>query len=108
MAGLAIFSSLISLYYYLQVIRQMYAQPAPASARSSEEVGHSDESEHVSGARAGHEDAPGAEVTELPSPSPLILTVLALGLVAVVWLGVYPAPLLDLVELASRAILSSG
>ena len=28
LAGLAIFSSLVSLYYYLQVIRQMYIEPA--------------------------------------------------------------------------------
>ena len=29
LAGLAIFASLISLYYYLQVIRQMYIESAP-------------------------------------------------------------------------------
>ena len=31
LAGLAILTSLISLYYYLQVIRQMYIQPALAA-----------------------------------------------------------------------------
>ena len=32
LAGLAIFTSLISLYYYLMVIRQMYVEPAPDPA----------------------------------------------------------------------------
>ena len=29
LAGVAIFASLISLYYYLQVLRQMYIEPGP-------------------------------------------------------------------------------
>ena len=36
LAGLAIFSSLISLYYYLQVIRQMYIEPAAPEPEISE------------------------------------------------------------------------
>jgi NADH-quinone oxidoreductase subunit N len=92
LAGLAIFCSLISLYYYLQVIRQMYIQPALAASEAA----------------AAHEPAAEAssEGAALPSsPSALLLTVLALGLLAVLWLGVYPAPLLDVIEAASRAIL---
>jgi NADH:ubiquinone oxidoreductase subunit 4 (subunit M) len=38
----------------------------------------------------------------------LILTVLVLGLLAVLWLGVYPAPLLEAIEASSRAILPAG
>ena len=44
----------------------------------------------------------------LPRPSALLLAVIAVGLVAVVALGVYPAPLLELVEGASAAILPGG
>jgi NADH-quinone oxidoreductase subunit N len=94
LAGLAIFSSLISLYYYLQVIRQLYIQPALAAAEAT----------------ATHEPAEASpEGATLPaSPSALLLVVLALGLLAVLWLGVYPAPLLEVVEAASRAILLGG
>jgi NADH:ubiquinone oxidoreductase subunit 4 (subunit M) len=35
----------------------------------------------------------------------LLLAVLAIGVVAMVWIGVYPAPILDPIEAASRAIL---
>jgi NADH-quinone oxidoreductase subunit N len=84
LAGLAIFTSLISLYYYLQVIRQMYIEAAPEPV--AEEV-----SEGLTGL-AGR-------------PPVLLLAVLAIGVVAMIWIGVYPAPLLDPIEAASRAIL---
>ena len=105
LAGMAIFASLISLYYYLQVIRQMYIQPALAAAdgggESEEGDGHS-----------GHTHTPahhGAAAYEpLARPSSLLVAVIAVGLVAMVALGVYPAPLLELVEGASAAILPGG
>jgi NADH-quinone oxidoreductase subunit N len=91
LAGLAIFSSLISLYYYLQVIRQMYIQPALAANESTADP---------------HEPATATvTVPSLGRPSVLILTVLILGLLAMLWLGVYPAPLLDAIDASSRAIL---
>ena len=91
LAGLAIFSSLISLYYYLQVIRQMYIQPV---ASPSDEVV----------APAPEEVVPiGGSLAK--SPSLLILFVLAVSLAAVFWIGVYPSPLLEPIEAASRAIL---
>jgi NADH-quinone oxidoreductase subunit N len=93
LAGLAIFSSLISLYYYLQVIRQMYIQPALAASGS---------------AAVEHHGTPAVAVPSLCRPSALILTVLVLGLLAVLWLGVYPAPLLEAIEASSRAILPAG
>ena len=34
-----------------------------------------------------------------------MLAVLGLGLLAVFWIGVYPAPLLDTIDAASKAIL---
>ena len=94
LAIVAIFSSLISLYYYLQVIRQMYIQPALAAAGTGHDRGH------LPTAAEG--------TATLARPSALMLTVLGLGLVAVLWLGVYPAPLLDLIDAASRSIFPLG
>jgi len=94
LAIVAIFSSLISLYYYLQVIRQMYIQPALAASETRHD---------------GHDHQPAAvDVAALARPSVLILGVLVLGLVAVLWFGVYPAPLLDFIDVASRSILPGG
>ena len=94
LAALAIFSSLISLYYYLQVVRSMYIRPALAGAGSDD--GHHED--------AHHEEEP-ATGPPLARPQVPLLVVLGLGLAIVVWLGVYPAPLLELIEPASRAIL---
>ncbi len=75
LAGLAIFMSLVSLYYYLTVVRQMYIEPAEDS-------------------------------TPIRAPRVTIglLGVLLLGMVFV---GVYPAPLMEAIQHASDAILSS-
>ena len=99
LAGLAIFSSLISLYYYLQVIRQMYIEPA---VTSSEGVG---EAVPDIADPAGESGSATAQQDLALSPSVLMVGVLSVGLLAVVWVGVYPAPLLDLIEAASQAIL---
>ena len=121
LAGLAIFTSLISLYYYLQVIRQMYIQPALAAPALESDAdadtdtdtdtvsdsGHS-EAEPADHSHTPSHDSPSGDYVPLPRPSALLLTVIALGLVAVVGLGVYPAPLLELVEVASAAILPGG
>ena len=118
LAGLAIFSSLISLYYYLQVIRQMYIEPAVPEPGIPEpgisEPGIAQPTDSPSPANA---EAPGA-VGELNDPvgdaslgapairtSPSLVGVLAVGLLVVVFVGVYPGPLLDLIAAASRAIL---
>ena len=90
LAGLAIFSSLVSIYYYLQVIRQMYIEPA------------SDEPDETFGEQLEGE-APTARLAA--SPSVLLLGVMAVGVAALFWIGVYPAPLLDPIEAASQAIL---
>ncbi len=96
LAALGVFASLISLYYYLQVIRQMYIEkPAEESLEEGAELQRAP----VSGA--------GASASAV-RPYPLLAGVLAVGLLAVVFLGVYPGPLLDLIEPASRAILPSG
>lgn len=124
LAGLAILTSLISLYYYLQVIRQMYIQPAPAASSDGTET--SSEDATASEAGHGHPDAevspegadehthtpahhePATNYVALTRPSIALLAVVFVGLVATVALGVYPAPLLELVEGASAAILPGG
>ena len=126
LAGLAILTSLISLYYYLQVIRQMYIQPAPVpegessmapDGHGSEESGDSeaDETEGIDAVGEADEHThtpahhePSSDYVPLPRPSVALITVVFLGLVATVALGVYPAPLLELVEGASAAILPGG
>ncbi|MDA0263998.1 MAG: NADH-quinone oxidoreductase subunit N [Chloroflexi bacterium] len=85
LAGLAIFSSLISLYYYLQVLRQIYIEPAPT----------------VEGGGSLLQEYPA--LTKWPSWS--LLSVLGTGMAALIWLGVYPKPLIDAIEAASRAVM---
>ncbi len=94
LAGLAIFSSLVSLYYYLSVIRQMYIEPAPPPA------------EHVESAASEEDSAATPALMRFPSLP--LAAVIGLSFLAVVWIGVYPAPLLEAVEAASRAILPGG
>ena len=124
LASLAVFASLVSLYYYLQVIRQMYIQPAEGEPA----YGHGFGYDHIDGEQGdgghgeegeeehAHDAAPeparryGAALIETyPAlgrrPSITILTVLGAGLLAVFWIGIYPAPLIDTIEAASRAIM---
>ena len=75
LAGLAIFMSVVSLYYYLLVVRQMYIETAP-------------------------DPTP----IRVPRATLGLLGVLLLGMV---FLGVYPAPLMDAIQNASDAIMSS-
>ena len=123
LAGLAVFSSLVSLYYYLQVIRQMYIEPVEGDRayghgygyeeHGNEEHGdeeHGDEEHDREEEHEGPAPRPGAALIEtFPSlgrrPSITIIAVLGTGLLAVFWIGVYPSPLLDAIEAASRAIL---
>ena len=122
LAGLAVFASLVSLYYYLQVVRQMYIEPAEGELA----YGHGYGYEHVDAEHgeqgAGHNEScegeePGparrygaAQFETHPAlgrrPSVTVIAVLGAGLLAVFWIGVYPSPLLDTIEAASRAILS--
>jgi len=86
LAALAIFASLISLYYYLQVLRQIYIEPAPAGDGGGDLL----------------EEHP--DLTKWPSYP--LLTVLGAGTAAMIWLGVYPRPLIEAIEAASRALMS--
>jgi hypothetical protein len=72
----------------------MYVEPVPAASGT----GHG----------PGHYPTAAMEIAPLARPSALILTVLGLSLLAVVWLGIYPAPLLDFIDGASRSVLPGG
>ena len=73
LVALAITNSVISLYYYMMVMKQMYIEPA--------------------------ED-------ESPVPvSALSRSVLGAMLVGIIAIGVYPAPLVDAIDAATRVIL---
>lgn len=102
LAGVAIFSSLISIYYYLQIIRQMYIEPIPEYQAAGPQ------GQEIATVAAGTDGGTDGESGQALSPSFLMQGVLAVGLVGVVIIGVYPAPLLELVEAASLAILPGG
>ena len=75
LAGVGIFASLISLYYYLKVLRSVYIDEEKDSVKV-----------HIS-----------------------IISTIFLGilLLAMVIIGVYPSPLVELIEKASLALISS-
>ena len=98
LAGLAIFTSLISLYYYIQVIRQMYMNPLAEATAPSPGPGSDPESDEM--------QVPADALAA--APSRLILAVLVVGVAAMFWIGVYPAPLLGPIEAASRAVGLGG
>ena len=101
LAGVAIFSSLISLYYYLQVLRQMYIElPAHTDHDEAAHDDHADIHQHTA-----HDEPP---VPPMPRPSLLLTATMGAGLLVVVWLGIYPAPLLGLIDAASAAIVPLG
>ena len=102
LAGVAIFSSLISLYYYLQVLRVMYIQPAAPRTVAGGDDGHADGSHDEGGYDAPPEPPP------LRRPSVLLMVTMGVGVLVVTWLGVYPAPLLGLIEAAGVAIVPGG
>ena len=90
LASLAILNSLISLYYYLVVIRHMYIQPAPEEAQA-----------------AGGDADSGVEASAAVrlSPTPLILGVLAVLVLGTFFVGVYPFPIVEALDAATASIL---
>ena len=107
LAGVAIFTSLVSLYYYLQVMRQMYIEPAHAADNPGDHA-YTDETETEHHAAHDNHGEPEAPVAPLQRPSWLLTGTMGLGLLVVTWLGVYPAPLLALIESAGAALLPLG
>jgi NADH-quinone oxidoreductase subunit N len=104
LAVVAIFSSLISLYYYLQVLRQIYIEPAAPEPGTEGDTAAEPGGVH-------HDAEPEQDslpVPMLPRPSITLSATMGVGVLAVTWLGIYPAPLLALIEFASSAILPIG
>ncbi len=86
LSGLAMLSSLISLYYYLTIVRQMYIEPLPDWAREEQD---------------GSTEKQGKA-----SPSILITALLGALVLGVIVVGVYPFPLLEAIKAATGALLS--
>ena len=99
LAALAILNSLISLYYYLVVIRHMYIQAPPELAPAG-----------GSGPDDGGPESVAATVsaTARLSPTPLILGVLALLVLGTFFIGVYPFPIVEALDAATASILPVG
>ena len=103
---------MISMYYYLQVIRRMYILPIPGAkaagmhgSHDAESNGDHDQPDPEDGKM--DEGSAGSEVLSL-TPSPIMVVVLLATLVGVFWVGVYPAPFLEAIDAASMAILPGG
>ncbi len=103
LAAVAVLNSLFSLYYYLNVIRQMYIEPKADSAPAEHALPAGAPAADVSPSVAG-----GSEDAELASPSALITGVLAVMVLGTFFVGVFPFPILKAIEAATLAILPSG
>ncbi len=86
LAGIAVLNSLFSLYYYLNVIRQMYIEPK--AELSSEEQGQ--------------------DGIASPKPSLLLTGVLAVMVLGVIFVGVFPFPVVEAIEAATTALAIAG
>lgn len=91
LAGIAVLNSLFSLYYYLNVIRQMYIEPKPEVADEEQET---------------TED--GQEIILAQKPSPLLIGVLAAMVLGTIFVGVYPFPIVEAIEAATQALAIAG
>ena len=84
LAGLAIFNSFISLYYYLKMIREMYVKPTPDSVRLV--MSQSGVSNGIS------------------KPTKLITCLSVVLTLSIIYLGVYPLHLLKAIQAATLSI----
>ena len=87
----------------------MYIEPAEGDRAYGHGFGY-EEQEHDGEEHEGQAPRPGAALIETyPAlgrpPSITIIAVLGACLLAVFWIGVYPSPLLETIDAASRAIL---
>ena len=112
LASIAILNSLISLYYYLVVIRHMYIQPAPEMEREPQPE-PAPALVPNPGPPPPDADAPvpssessvtGTAVGRKPSPAPLIIGGLALMVLGTIFVGVYPFPIVEVIEAATGAL----
>ena len=100
LAAVAIANSLISLYYYLVVIRHMYIQPAPEMEQEPEPaLAHNPGHPPQVGGDAGNGGL---------APSPLIIGVLVIMLLGTFFVGAFPFPIVEALDAATAAILPIG
>ena len=113
LAGLAILNSLISLYYYMMVIRQMYIEPAPAAEEEPAPVlAHNPHAGENSGDNPDSMSHPVHVVEVVPgarlSASPLIIGVLAIMVLGTIYVGIYPFHIVEALNAATAAIMPAG
>jgi len=84
LAGLAVFNSLVSLYYYLRIIREMYVKPSPESVTLL--MSHSEASNNIS------------------KPTVVITSLSVLLTLSIIYLGVYPFHLVKIIKAATLSI----
>ena len=99
LSAVAIMNSLISLYYYLVVIRHMYIQPAP-ELEPQPEPALAENHHPLSPLSLGERGNAGEGL----SPSPLILAVLAVTVLGTIFVGVYPFPIVEVLDAASASL----
>ena len=100
LAAIAIVNSLISLYYYLVVIRQMYILPAAVPEEELEPA-----SAHNPHPLSPSPRGRGGAGNEGPSPTPLIIGVMAVMLLGMIFVGIYPFPIVEALDAATAAII---
>ena len=91
LAGIAVLNSLFSLYYYLNVIRQMYIEPKPEPADEEQVI-----------------EEEGRVVTLSQRPSLLLTGVLAAMVLGTIFVGVFPFPIVEAIEAATTALAIVG
>ncbi len=108
LSGLAILNSLISLYYYLVVIRHMYIQSAPEMEREPEPALAHNPHPQIPPSPPLQRGVGGISGGEREHPSLLIIAVLVVMVLGTFFVGVYPFPIVEALDAATAAILPAG
>ena len=111
LAGLAIVNSLISLYYYLVVIKHMYIEPVPEAEQEpalAHNPGSGPAPEFPIYSSPPSSGESGAVVNGGLSPSRLIIGVLVVMVLGTIFVGVYPFPIVEVLNEATCSIIEAG
>ena len=108
LAALAMVNSLISLYYYLVVIRHMYVDPAVSADAMPEPTLAGNPEGPPGNPMPQPGDAPEGTGSLALAPSPLIIGVLVVMVLGTFFVGVYPFPIVEVLDAATLAILPGG
>ena len=102
LAALAMVNSLISLYYYLVVIKRMYMEPAVEAEAEPAHAGNPEGIQDSPISAAG--GPPEATKGGGPVPPRLIIGVLVIMVLGTFFVGVYPFPIVEALDAATSAI----